>query len=61
MDNFSKYLVADYLDKHNYLLDSYQNKKFGVKNLEGLAIIPLMSWKELSETIFDLYHEEFSN
>ncbi len=56
MDNFSKYLVADYLDKHNYLLTT--EKGFGVVDHEGKEVLKKETFEELAEEIFDIYHEK---
>ncbi len=56
MDNFSKYLVMDYLDKYNYLLTTGEG--FGVVDREGREILKKETFEELAAEIFDIYHEK---
>lgn len=58
VDNFSKYLVADYLDKHNYLLVT--DEGFELVDQQGRGILKRKTFGELAETIFDMYHEELT-
>lgn len=58
IDRFSKYLVADYLDKFGYLLrEDKEKKEFAIVDKFEGEIIGFVSWDNLAEGVFEMLRE----